>query len=211
MSGSKPESKENKLPEIPEVDPWEQAVEQAKLRAEDWVRLGGVAGVGKGFAHAGLGQYPEKERKAWKDQINAGGWIFTHGPVGTGKTHLLSALVRSRYIWAWTCQFFYVPRFLARMKRAFDGTTEETAGDLIHQAEFVEFLALDDLGTEKLTPWSSEIITSLINTRYAEKKATAISSNYDLDGLAKRYERIADRIRERAVQIPLLEKRPERT
>lgn len=161
------------------------------------------------FSTAKLSDYNGHPWKDWKEQVKAGGWLFTHGKVGTGKTHLLAALTRSRYIWAWTCWMVYVPEFLATIKSSFDSDPGD-ASDLVYRAKMTEFLAMDDLGTEKLTPWTQEVLTTIINARYAKGLATAISSNYGLEALAKRYERIADRIREKALVVPLEVKRPER-
>lgn len=189
----------------------ERAHRHAEIRLEVWCKNGGMCGVNKAFAEATLQQYDPEKTKIWRNGLRSGKWVFTYGQVGTGKTHLLSAITRSRYVWGWSCWFVNVPAFLARLKLSYDNKNEESAADLLHQAMNTELLAFDDLGTEKLTTWSSETLYLVLNERYARKMATAISSNLEVEELEKRYERISDRIRERAILVPLTKKRPERT
>lgn len=208
MSTTEESSNDNPLEETEA----QRSLRHAEQRLDDWQANGGMCGVTRGFMNASLHQYDRDLTALWRKALKEGKWIFTHGQVGTGKTHLLSAITRSRYIWGWSCWFAYVPAFLARLKRSYDaGKEDETSGDLLGRAMSVDLLVLDDLGVEKLTSWSSETLTLVLNDRYATKRATVISSNFDVAGLVDRYERIADRIRERAVQVPLEEKRPERT
>lgn len=211
--GSSQTSSENEkrtAPKVPVETDKEIAFRQAETRLADWNSAHGLAGVRKAFAGATLKDYTKEDAETWRNGIRAGSWIYLHGQVGTGKTHLLSALVRSRFIWGWTCWFVYVPEFLARMKKSYDKQSMELSADLTYRAENCEFLAFDDIGTEKLSAWSSDLLTTIVNARYASKLATGFSSNFNIDELAGRYERLADRIRERALVVPLEERRPER-
>lgn len=182
----------------------------AEMYLEDWKRLKGCCGVGKKFYAASLKDYPKEDAVSWRNILRKRRWIYVHGQLGTGKTHLLSALVQSRFIWGWDCWFSFVPQFLERLKRSFNGSSEEMTADLQHRAENCDLLALDDIGAEKTTEWTLQILTNIVNERYQKGLAAIFSSNLTVDDLAKRYSRLADRIRERALVVPLEERRPER-
>jgi hypothetical protein len=43
-----------------------------------------------------------------------------------------------------------------------------------------ELLVLDDLGAEKTSEWVDETLNLIVNTRYAERRLTLFTSNYDI-------------------------------
>ena len=64
---------------------------------------------------------------------------------------------------------------------------------------------IDDFGTEQQEkPWINEKFYQIINNRYIDKKITIFTSNTALGDL-KFDERITNRIKERAFQIPFPE------
>ena len=209
------ESSQDEKTEEPETHglvetPAERRQRHREMYQRDWDRFG-----------AGATRVPEKFRNArMRDIADSQGlveavknrdWIYAHGQVGTGKTHILSALAHRCYINGWRCFFIYVPGFLKELRNGF-AAKDGSAPDLIYRAETADLLLIDDIGTEKAGAFASETVTGLVNERYGqEKTVTVFSANYDVDELAERYRRVADRIRERALVVPLDEKRPERT
>ena len=181
------------------------------MRKEDWLSLKSHAmcGVPEKFSEVTMRDYDEDDALFYLTSIWDGSWFYAWGPVGTGKTHLLSALIRSFFIHGLSSYMVYVPVFLKQLKASF-GNKEVNSEDLIHRLETVDLLALDDIGTEKRTDFNKETLTNIINTRYGKKLRTIVSSNYDLDELAKIYARLGDRIRENAEVLELAERRAER-
>lgn len=123
---------------------------------------------------------------------NPEGWLFFHGPVGTGKTHLAVAIAlevmqrRSNQ----RVLFAVVPDLLDHLRATFDpgsGVAYDERFDAIRNAQL---LILDDLGTENTTPWAREKLYQIFNHRYNERSATVITSNQSLD-------KIEDRVRSR--------------
>lgn len=168
-----------------------------------------MCGVADKFQDARMTDYDPEAAMGYLTAIWEGSWFLAWGPVGTGKTHLLSALIRSFFIHGFDSYLVYVPRFLSELKSSF-GNNEVFGEDLIYRLEMTPILALDDLGTEKLTEFNAETLTNIINARYNRELRTIISANYGLERLEKRYARLADRIRENAEVHELIERRPER-
>lgn len=123
---------------------------------------------------------------------NPEGWLFLHGPVGTGKTHLAVAIANqltaqrpnSRVLFA------VVPDLLDHLRATFDPAKGVDYDERFEQIRRADMLILDDLGTENTTPWAREKLFQIFNHRYNERSATVVTSNHDI------YE-IEDRVRSR--------------
>lgn len=122
-------------------------------------------------------------------------WLWLQGPVGLAKTSLAVALMRAEIEAGRTGVYRTVPRLLARLKQSFDGgdSLEALLGELME----VDVLLLDDLGKEKNTDWSREVLFSLVNERYLRRKRTLVTSNLAWWEVADRMDdaAVADRIR----------------
>jgi len=129
--------------------------------------------------------------------------FFVHGPVGSGKTHLLCALLRetsygtsSRFLTSEELLYLikdgYSQPPVPRWQRDED---ESRSDNIISYLCDLDILALDDFGMERITEWSMSMISYIINSRYNEMRRTYISSNMDLNGLAECFnQRVASRI-----------------
>lgn len=76
--------------------------------------------------------------------------------------------------------------------------------DLIDSLKKVEVLIMDDIGTEKLTGWTNEIMYQIINDRMINKLVTIFTSNVHISKL-KHDERILSRIEKMAIPIQMPE------
>ena len=95
------------------------------------------------------------------------------GPAGTGKSHLAYGIIK--HISDKTkkhAMFIKIPELLARIKSDFS-SSEQTQQKWIARLSKVPYLVLDDLGTEKVTDWSKEILFSILDNR----NCTIITSN----------------------------------
>lgn len=130
--------------------------------------------------------------------------MYIHGPVGSGKTHVMYALVgkilepqddygNSKF----KTKFWNMTELIHAIKRDFDVSAGEKHHYEDELMEYPSILFLDDLGAEKPTEFVAETIYLIINRRYNDMKPTIITSNFRLDGLADRVgDRIASRIGE---------------
>ncbi|MDQ3387569.1 MAG: ATP-binding protein [Actinomycetota bacterium] len=131
----------------------------------------------------------------WKENREAGRGLYLCGGVGTGKTHLavalLNELIRKSRV---PSLFVTVPELLDNLRGTYDnpGRNLDEWMDAVKNAEF---LVLDDLGSEKPTPWVQERIFVIVNHRYRESLPTVFTSNIGpMDLAAQLGERTASRI-----------------
>lgn len=95
-----------------------------------------------------------------------------------------------------------VPQVLATMRMAIDLDRQSPDG-IREELVAAGLLVLDDLGTEKITHWTREILFDVLDRRLSLKRPTVITSNLNLDDLERRLtsekddpygERVASRI-----------------
>jgi DNA replication protein DnaC len=102
------------------------------------------------------------------------------GPVGTGKTHLLAAVlghltlevgVAARYV--------EISLLYATIRRGFQ--EGRSGGEIIGPLSEVEVLAIDELGKGRGSPFEMETLDELIARRYNAKRTTLFATNYSLE------------------------------
>ena len=136
--------------------------------------------------------------------------LFISGGIGTGKTHLVCALINEAvgvylsesikkdpyfdYSDYYDLKIISVPQLLFNIRATFKHSGPSEA-DIIAEYCHVKTLILDDLGAEKSSDWSIEVLYILINSRYEEEGQTVFTSNLSLDAISKNLgDRIASRI-----------------
>lgn len=146
------------------------------------------------------------------DILKKGYGIYIWGDSGTGKTHLtacmVNALVHQQRTVLFT-NFFEISQFI----RGTFNNSKETEMDIIEKIADVDFLFLDDLGTEKVTKndedtWLQGKIFEILNKRYNNKKPTIFTSNYSLEELFQNrglMEKTIDRILEMSSALLYIE------
>lgn len=122
-----------------------------------------------------------------EEALKKGYGIYIWGNKGTGKTHLTSCMAHeliNKYKQVLFTNFFEISKSI---RATFNGKGNET--DLINRIAEVDFLFLDDLGTERVVStngedlWLQEKIFEVINKRYNNMKPTIFTSNYSLQEL----------------------------
>lgn len=128
-------------------------------------------GSAKSLALRYADEYPLSDR----------GLLFM-GPPGVGKTHLSVAILR-RLVAAKgvPALFVDVQDLLRRLQATFDRQSGLTQLELLSPVLTTEVVVLDDLGCRQGTPWVEETLAHIVTTRYNERRATIITTNY-LDG-----------------------------
>ncbi len=175
------------------------------------------AGVGKRFLGCSLDNYTPRtadqtralktikqyaENLLTEDGMTDTGLLIV-GPVGTGKTHLAVAVIREAYRPGCSIAFAQVPQVLADI-RAGIGRGDEEATAQIDMYSEVSVLALDDLGSERVTDWVHEQLFLIINRRYEEMLPTIITSNDSLEILEEHLgKRIASRLAGMCIGVAL--------
>ena len=153
-------------------------------------RMMSLSGVPKRFLSAAPGDFDTG--------VHLDRSLFLTGPVGTGKTHYLCAVIngmKSRRA-ATGCLFVSVVDLLARVRACYSpGPDQESEQEIVRRYSEVDVLCLDDLGAAKSTDWAVQVLCQIIDFRYREEKLTVISSNLSLAEIDKQIDaRIASRI-----------------
>lgn len=140
--------------------------------------------------------------------------LYLHGPAGEGKTGLAASLGLalvgladdSRRVP--TVRFFVGRDWLDVVRRASLG--DDRGDEIEDAARGADVLILDDLGTERVTPFARERLLSLIDHRYRFELPTVVTSNISPGELVAEFEkegaevgtRIASRLVEDAIRVP---------
>ena len=140
-----------------------------------------------------------KTVRAWRPHMEHG--LFLRGPVGTGKTRMMKALILSSCSEERRFLFISMSNFMIEAKKY--------VSVYFHAGEYINRLAreyygivLDDLGTEKASDFQQEVLFLLIERFEKEKKKIFMTSNLTGKELAERYhERILSRLGE--VTLPI--------
>lgn len=159
---------------------------------------------------------------ARKDQIPSAQWdqmagffkgksFYVAGPVGVGKTHLVSALVcnavirnpryhqkngrrveRQNFQWPFIVS---APALLLGIRDSFRDGSGVSEADIINRYVNMQCLVIDDIGVEKQSEWVLQTMYLIIDGRYQGMRQTVITSNFSIEQLAKHMgDRIASRI-----------------
>jgi DNA replication protein DnaC len=125
--------------------------------------------------HAGeIREVSEDQRRAILDRL---GWIVLRGSVGVGKTHLAMAVSVAALELGIETLFSTVPDLLDHLRAAFAPTSEIIYDELFERMKKAELLVLDDLGTQRSSPWADEKLFQLFNSRYNHRLPTCITLN----------------------------------
>lgn len=128
------------------------------------------------------------------NQRERGGLLIT-GTLGTGKTYLAVAVLRSMiYKSSSRGLFASVGDMFADIKASFG---KPGASDAVARYIQVPILALDDLGAENATEWGFDTLGQVLAERYAHCRPTICTTNYKHVGIGKP-DSLADRIGMRA-------------
>lgn len=100
------------------------------------------------------------------------------GKVGTGKTHLLAALLRQLTLKAGIqCRFVEFTHLLSELREAYEN--KDNTSDLLNALSSVPVLAIDELGKgRRRNDWQLSVIDELISKRYNKGLTTFFTSNY---------------------------------
>lgn len=190
-----------------------ERLENIRKNIEEYMQR---VGIGERFLSAELSKIkklPKNILKIAEDFINGKyEGLFLTGGVGSGKTYLSCSIARELLLNGKYVIFITVPKLLQRIRESFNREEGITEGKIIKRLSNIEYLILDDLGTEKRSDFSLDRLYLIINNRYENRKSLIITSNLSLQEISEKiHDRIASRIAEmcKIVRFPEVDLRIE--
>jgi DNA replication protein DnaC len=134
------------------------------------------------------------------------GWLLMTGLNGCGKTHLAVAIINVRRRQGQPALFASVPTLLDHLRATFRPDSLTAYDDLFEEVKSAPLLVLDDLGSERSTPWAEEKLYQIIVHRHDARLPTVITTYYEsLAELEKAKPRIRSRLSDSLVEwAPIL-------
>ena len=111
---------------------------------------------------------------------NPAGFVYLHGPNGSGKTYIQKAAINEMIQQGRGGIFFTSIKLLNKVRSKFNDTNRRNANqDYIDYLKNVTLLCIDEFGREKQTDYGEQVLFDIINDRYNS------SFNYDNNHPAK--------------------------
>ena len=127
--------------------------------------------------------------------LSRGIGIYLYGEKGRGKTHLTACMANQLITQLHSVLFTNFSEISQAIRNTFGNRRIETGvgkteQELMNKLAEVEFLFIDDFGTEKVTKgnedlWLQGKVYDIINSRYVNNKPTIFTSNYSLRELVE--------------------------
>lgn len=126
------------------------------------------------------------KRAAFEYAKDPRGVILFTSTKGSGKTHLASAIARTLIARGKRTKFIKTVELMMDIRSTFNGFSGRTAKDILGDLMSYDCLILDDLGIEKQSEFTFEVLYTLIDGFYRFEKSLIVTSNYSLEALDRR-------------------------
>jgi DNA replication protein DnaC len=130
---------------------WNRSLDQAKIVAQGFAR-----GFPAGTEHG----------------------LLLMGPCGVGKTHLAVAALREIVVRGHSGLFYDYRELLKEIQDSYNVESQSTEMAVLEPVLTCDVLLLDDLGASKPSLWTLETVGHILNSRYNDKRATLITTNF---------------------------------
>lgn len=110
------------------------------------------------------------------------------GPIGCGKTYLMSAVANKFLELNKTVAFVKMSQLINEIKQSFVFSDDQTLHDLLYKCKKASVLFIDDLGSEAISEWSrDEILFSVLDYRMENELLTCFTTNLSKELLYETY------------------------
>ena len=137
-------------------------------------------------------------------RLDEGRGLWLYGDVGTGKTTLAMLVSKTALQAGRSVAIYSLPRLLAEIRDTYEEGSRLSYTGLLDRLASVDLLHVDDVGTEKTSPWVLEQLYAIVNARYEDERSIIITTNLERDELAGQInERTVSRLEEMCEVLPL--------
>ncbi|MCE5229423.1 ATP-binding protein [bacterium] len=112
--------------------------------------------------------------------------LLMTGPVGCGKSHLATAILRGVIEKGYSGLYYNSPDLLRDIRATFQPDSDLTEDDLLEEVTTVDLLVFDDVGAENATGFVLDRFYLIINERYEGCKPIIVTTNLNLEELENR-------------------------
>jgi DNA replication protein DnaC len=147
--------------------------------------------VPPGMTMTEAAEYAEATRLIWRwgQEPHGAPWLVIAGGYGSGKSTRGALALRDRAEQGFVGLYVAVPDLLAKLRT---GVADGNVEAYIEGFRAAPVLFLDDLGVEKDTDWTHEVLFRILDHRFAQRAATIVTTNANPDDLHDG--RLADRL-----------------
>lgn len=167
-----------------------------KKRQDRIAELLAKSGLGKRFQKRTFESFKvtDENRDAYKTAFDfaqefpkvSRGLLFT-GPVGTGKTHLASAIANALIEKLYTVICRNITDIISFIKSSYGKEAELTEYEIVDIiTKEVDLLIVDDLGKEKTSENTNTLLYQIINRLYEDEKPIIVTTNFVGEALAQK-------------------------
>ena len=100
------------------------------------------------------------------------------GTVGVGKTHLAVGVLKDLIRKGIPGLFCDYRELLKQIQNSYNPSVQTTEMEVLRPVFEAELLVLDELGAVKPSEWVWDTVSLILNTRYNDKRATLITTNF---------------------------------
>ena len=183
-----------------EVEAWEKGIEEAQERQKkaEIERKFAISSLGERFEHCKFETFTprpgsEKALQLARDyaerfELYGGESLLVWGAPGNGKSHLAAAVCHKLKERGKIPVFQTMTELLERIRSTFRQQSKESEREIMAALQDCDLLVLDDLGAEKVSDWTLDVLFRIIDGRYRAKKPTLFTTNFSPTELLHRFQ-----------------------
>jgi DNA replication protein DnaC len=183
-----------------EVEAWEREQDemQERYRKAEVERKFAISSLGERFENCRFETFAKRPgtEKAFRlaydyaerFELYGAESLLIWGDPGNGKSHLAAAVCHKLKERGKIPVFQTMTELLERIRSTFRQQSKESEREIMTALQDCDLLVLDDIGAEKVTDWTLDVLFRIIDGRYRAKKPTLFTTNFSPTELLHRFQ-----------------------